>query len=118
MVWLYLKLAFATTVILAPGWIVARTLGVRSIAATLAWSLTVVFCALLVVFALGTTLTAALAVLAAVALAGAFLGWRRGWPPSGRAAPTATARNAARRRRRDDTSKCSWWEAEWPRRKP
>lgn len=80
MVWLYLKLAFATAVILAPGWIVARTLGVRSIAATLAWSLTVVFGALLVVFALGTTLTVALAVLAAVALGGGTVGWRRGWP--------------------------------------
>ena len=80
MVWLYLKLAFATGVILAPGWILARTLGVRSMAATLAWSLTVVFGALLVVLALGSTLNVALLVLAAVALAGAVVGWRRGWP--------------------------------------
>ena len=43
MVWLYLKLAFATAVVLSPGWLVARTLGVRSASASLAWALVVVF---------------------------------------------------------------------------
>jgi hypothetical protein len=80
MVWLYLKLAFATAVVLAPGWVVARTLGVRSIAGTLAWSLATVFVALLVVFALGSTLTLALLVLLLVALGGLALGFVRGWP--------------------------------------
>ncbi len=80
MVWLYLKLAFATGVVLAPGWIVARALGVRRLAATLAWSLVTVFLALLVVFALGSTLTAALLILLLVALVGLTLGLVRDWP--------------------------------------
>ena len=37
---------FATAVVLAPGWALARALGVSSIAATLAWSLTLIFAAL------------------------------------------------------------------------
>jgi len=79
MVWLYLKLAFATAVVLAPGWVVARALGVRSLSATLAWSLAVVFGALLVVFAFGSTLTVALLILALVAVGGAAAGYTRGW---------------------------------------
>ena len=80
MIWLYVKLAFATAVVLAPGWVVARTLGVRSVSAALAWSLTAVFAALLVVFALGSTITLAFLVLGVVALAGATIGLTRGWP--------------------------------------
>jgi hypothetical protein len=80
MVWLYLKLAFATGVVLAPGWIVARTLGIRSLAATLAWSLVTVFGALLVVFALGSTLTTAYLVLVLVSLVGLTVRLTRGWP--------------------------------------
>ena len=57
MVVLYVKLAFATAVVLAPGWLVARALGVRSVSATPAWSLVVVFGALALTFALGSTLT-------------------------------------------------------------
>src|SRR6185503_2214204 len=67
---LYLKLAFATAVVLAPGWLLARSLGVRSVSATLAWSLVVVFGALALTFALGSTLTLTFLV----------LGIRRGWP--------------------------------------
>ena len=77
---LYLKLAFATAVVLAPGWLLARSLGVRSVSATLAWSLAVVFAALAVTFALGSTLTLTLIVLVIVALAALALGARRGWP--------------------------------------
>jgi len=77
---LYLKLAFATAVVLAPGWLLARSLGVRSVSATLAWSLAVVFAALAVTFALGSTLTLTLFVLVIVALAALALGVRRGWP--------------------------------------
>lgn len=88
MVWLYLKLAFATAVVLAPGWIVARTLGVRSVSATLAWSLAVVFGALLVVFALGSTISLAFLVLAIVALGAATIGFTRRWPQ----APTVPRR--------------------------
>ena len=80
MVWLYLKLAFATAVVLSPGWLVARTLGVRSASASLAWALVVVFAALSVTFALGATLTATLVLLVAVAVAALVLRRFRMWP--------------------------------------
>ena len=71
MVVLYVKLAFATAVVLAPGWLLARTLGVRSVSASLAWSLVAVFGALAITFALGSTLTLTLALLVLVAVAAA-----------------------------------------------
>ena len=77
---LYLRLAFATAVVLAPGWLVARSLGVRSVSATLAWSLVVVFAALAVTFALGSTLTLTLGLLVTLGVAAFVLGARRGWP--------------------------------------
>lgn len=77
---LYVKLAFATGVVLAPGWLVARTLGVRSFSASLAWSLALVFGALAVTFALGSTLTLALVLLVVVALGSVAIGLFRGWP--------------------------------------
>jgi hypothetical protein len=66
---LYLRLAFATAVVLAPGWAVARALGVRSLAATLAWSFTLLFGALAVTFALDSSLTLTLMLLAVAMLA-------------------------------------------------
>ena len=80
MVWLYLKLAFATAVVLSPGWLVARTLGIRSVSASLAWSLVVVFAALAVTFAVGATLTTTLVLLVAVAVAALVLRRFRVWP--------------------------------------
>ena len=80
MVVLYVKLALATAVVLAPGWLLARALGVRSGSASLAWALVAVFGALALVFALGSTLTLAFLVLAVVALAAGTLGVTRGWP--------------------------------------
>jgi xanthosine utilization system XapX-like protein len=80
MVILYVKLAFATAVVLAPGWLVARALGVRSVSATLAWSLVAVFGALALTFALGSTLTLTIVGLAIVALLAAAIGFSRGWP--------------------------------------
>jgi hypothetical protein len=80
MVWLYLKLAFATAVVLSPGWLVARTLGVRSASASLAWALVVVFGALAVTFAVGATLTTTLVLLIAVAVAALVLRRFRMWP--------------------------------------
>ncbi|HUG64959.1 MAG TPA: hypothetical protein VMK83_07055 [Gaiellaceae bacterium] len=88
MVWLYVKLAFATAVILSPGWLVARTLGIRSVSVSLAWALVAVFVALAVVFALGSTLNVALVILFAFALAAGPIGFRRGWPQ----APTVPRR--------------------------
>ena len=71
-VFLYVRLAVATALVLAPGWLVARSLGIRSASATLAWSLVLVFAALAATFALGGTLTLTLlflAIAAAVAVA-------------------------------------------------
>jgi hypothetical protein len=78
--WLYLKLAFATALVLSPGWLLARSLGVRSVSGTVAWALAVVFGALAVVFAVGSTLNVALLLLAALAAALLALGWLRRWP--------------------------------------
>jgi hypothetical protein len=77
---LYLRLVFGMAVVLAPGWLLARALGVRSAAATLAWSLVVVFAALAVTFALESTLTLTLLLLLAVAVVAGLAGRRRGWP--------------------------------------
>jgi hypothetical protein len=79
-VFLYLKLAFATAVVLAPGWLLARTLGVRSASASLAWALVTVFGALAVTFALGATLTLTLVLLAVIALVAAVFRRFRAWP--------------------------------------
>ncbi len=58
--WLLLQLVFGFSVVLAPGALVARTLGVRGASATLAWALALVFAALAVTFvvrgSLGLTL--------------------------------------------------------------
>jgi Family of unknown function (DUF6541) len=79
-VFLYLRLAFATALVLAPGWLLARTLGVRSLSASLAWSLVALFGALAVTFALGSTLTLTLVLLVVVAGAAAVLRRLRPWP--------------------------------------
>ena len=53
----FVQLAFANAVLLLPGAIVARALGQRGAAPTLAWSLTVIFGALAVTFLVGASLT-------------------------------------------------------------
>ncbi len=53
----YLQLLFANAVVLLPGAIVARALGQRGAAPTLAWSLTLIFGALAVTFLAGASLT-------------------------------------------------------------
>ena len=80
MVSLYVSLALATAVVLAPGWLLARALGLRSVSATLVWSLVVVFGALLVTFALGATLNLTLVLLFIVLIAAAAMRWFPGWP--------------------------------------
>ena len=62
------QLVVANVVLLLPGALVARALGVRSMAGTLAWSLTLVFAALAVTFAVGSSLRLTLALLLAAAL--------------------------------------------------
>jgi hypothetical protein len=66
---LYLRLAFGTALVLAPGWALSRALGIRSVAATLAWSLTLVFAALAVTFALTASLTLTVVLLGVAAIA-------------------------------------------------
>jgi hypothetical protein len=66
---LYLRLAFATSVVLAPGWLAARALGVRGVAAALAWALVLLFGALAVTFVLAASLTLTMWLLAAAGLA-------------------------------------------------
>ena len=67
---LYLRLAFAAGLVLGPGALLALSLGVRSVAATLAWSLTLLFAALVVTFALGASLTVTIVLLALAGVAG------------------------------------------------
>jgi hypothetical protein len=66
---LLLRLALATAVVLAPGWIVARALGVRGASATLSWALVLVFGALTVTFFARATLTVTLVLLLVAGLA-------------------------------------------------
>jgi hypothetical protein len=60
------RLAFATAVVLAPGWLLARALGIRAASAALAWSLALVFVASAITFVAGTSLTLTLVLLLAV----------------------------------------------------
>ena len=66
---LYLRLALATALVLAPGWALARALGVRNAAASLAWAFALLFGALGVTFLLRSTLTLTLALLAVAGIA-------------------------------------------------
>jgi hypothetical protein len=60
---LLFRLALATGVVLLPGWIVARAVGVRGASATLSWALVVLFGALGVTFFVRGTLTLTLVLL-------------------------------------------------------
>jgi hypothetical protein len=66
---LLVRLALATGLLLAPGWLIARALAQRGIAATLAWSLTVLFGALAVTFAAGASLRLTLGLVLGAGLA-------------------------------------------------
>jgi hypothetical protein len=66
---LLVRLALATAVVLAPGWAIARALGLRGISATLSWSLAVVFGAMLVTFAFEASLTLTLVLVLAAGVA-------------------------------------------------
>jgi len=65
----YLRLAFGTLCVLAPGWAVARALGQRSISSVLAWTMASVFVAWAAVFALHRSIHLAVAVLAVIFVA-------------------------------------------------
>ena len=65
---LLLRLAAATAVVLAPGWAVARALGLRGASVTLVWSLALVFGAMTVTFVVGAGIEATLVLLLAAGL--------------------------------------------------
>ncbi|HSF62451.1 MAG TPA: hypothetical protein VLA69_12200 [Gaiellaceae bacterium] len=77
---LYAELVAATALVLAPGWLLSRALGVGSFSASIGWSLVLVFGALAVTFAVGGTLGMTLALLLAAGVAGAVIRFIRGWP--------------------------------------
>jgi hypothetical protein len=79
-VWLYLRLVVAVALLLAPGWLIARALGVRGLAATLAWGFLAIFVGLGVTFAVGGSLGLALVLLGAIALVSLRPALRRPWP--------------------------------------
>ncbi len=74
---LLVRLAAATGLVLAPGAIAARAVGVRSTSATLAWGLGIVFGAMGIVFVVHASLTLALVLLAVVAVVAAPFAIRR-----------------------------------------
>ncbi len=78
-IWLYLRLAGATAVVLAPGWLIARALGVRGVAATFAWGLSAIAGALALTFLVSGGLGLTLALLVAVGLFAAPRAILRGW---------------------------------------
>jgi hypothetical protein len=80
--WLYLKLAAATLVVLLPGSLVARAIGRPSVSATLAWTLTGIFGAGAIMFAVGGSLDLALGLYAALGAAALVVVLaRREWVP-------------------------------------
>ena len=74
---LLLQLVFGFAVVLAPGVVVARALGVRRVSAAVGWSLTLVFAGLALTFALGLSLTFTLALLLAAGVVALPAGLRR-----------------------------------------
>ncbi len=66
----YLRLAFGTLCVLAPGWAVARALGQRSVSAVLAWTMASVFVAWATVLTLHHSIHLAVAVLALIFVVG------------------------------------------------
>ena len=77
---LVLQLVFGFAVVLAPGALLARTLGVRGASATLAWALALVFAALAVTFVVHGSLTLTLVLLLVGGVAALVLGIHRGRP--------------------------------------
>jgi hypothetical protein len=79
-----LRLAAATALLLAPGLLIARAVGVAGVAAALSWTLVALFVALTVTFTVGGPLSLALLLVAAVTLGAALPAWRARavpWPP-------------------------------------
>ena len=92
--WLLLQLVFGFAVVLAPGALLARTLGIRGAAATVAWALALVFAALAVTFVVHGSLTSTLVLLLAAGGLALVVGIRRRRPGD----PVSVPRELPRRR--------------------
>ncbi len=77
MLLLLVRLVFGLAVVLAPGAVVARALGVRRLSATLAWALALVFGALAVTFLVSSSLGLTLVLLLATGLVALPFAFRR-----------------------------------------
>ena len=71
-----LRLALATGILLCPGAVLGRALGLRGAAVTLAWSLALLFASLAVTFLVGGSLTLTLVLLLAAGAAALPFAWR------------------------------------------
>ncbi|MDX6447876.1 MAG: hypothetical protein QOD08_339 [Gaiellaceae bacterium] len=80
MIWLYLRLAAATAVLLLPGVFVARALGQRTLSAALAWALAVLAAGMGVMFVVHGSLLLALGIAAALGAVALALALRLGFP--------------------------------------
>jgi hypothetical protein len=89
-----LQLVFGFAVVLAPGALLARTLGVRGASATLAWSLALVFAALAVTFVVHGSLTLTLVLLLLAGVAALAVGVVRGVQPASVSRDTLPHRGA------------------------
>ena len=68
-IWLYARLTGAVWLLLVPGWLIARALGVRGVSAALAWALVALGATMGVVFLVSTGLWLALVLLLALSVA-------------------------------------------------
>jgi hypothetical protein len=92
---LWLRLAVATAVLLAPGAIVARALGRRGAAAALSWSIAIVAGALALTFAVHGSIRLALALVLGAGVVALPFAWRRRWDLTGGQLPGQAAVVAA-----------------------
>jgi hypothetical protein len=78
-IWLYLRLVVGTGVVLTPGWLIARGLGVRGVAAMLAWGLTAIAGAFALTFLVSGGIGLTLVLLLATGVVATPAAIRRGW---------------------------------------
>jgi hypothetical protein len=74
----YLRLAFATVLVLVPGRLIARSFGQRSTSTTLAWGMAAIFVAWAIVFTVHGTIWLAVLVLVVIGVAASVVARRRG----------------------------------------
>ena len=77
-VWLLLRIVLATAVVLAPGFVVARAVGVTRVSAGVAWALFLLFGAMTVTFAVSASLTLTLVLMLGAGLVALPFAIRRG----------------------------------------